>query len=160
MDHVFDHCIGCPIEGGTKFLCLDGCFTSSRYKKKGLDQKQVFENHYILKDNENQASQVLNNENQDSQILNNENQDSQVIEVSCTSQFVALQNPQLKSKFTNFDETGHFGLACARHEVLLKIADMHSGEGFKYPDMLLKDYFKNKNGLPDQLNLYYDIMCR
>jgi hypothetical protein len=36
-DFIFKECCGCPKNGGSKFLCLDGCDTSARYKAKGAD---------------------------------------------------------------------------------------------------------------------------
>ncbi len=78
-------------------------------------------------------------------------------EYMCNTKFEAVA---LNSKGKKLDETGHFGLACARHEVLLNVVDMKSGERFFYPDTLLKEYFKEGNPLPDSLNLYYDVMCR
>ena len=140
-DFIFKECRGCPKNGGSKFLCLDGCFTSARYKAKGADQSQRYENHYIADASHNEITKIYPLQD----------------EFLCNTQFEATSG---KAKGNKLDETGHFGLACARHEVLLKIVDMHTGERFIYPDLLLKEYFKESSGTPDSLSLYYDVMCR
>lgn len=124
---------------------MDGCFTSGRLKSKGKDQLNNFDRHFILKNEEetNESIQV------------------HPIEPSnCKSKFFAMKENMGESiKYNRLDETGHFGLACARHEVMIKMVDMTSGERFIYPDLLLKNYFESESN-PENIYLYYDIMCK
>lgn len=70
--------------------------------------------------------------------------------------FYALSNPS-KSKFDRFDETGVFGLVCARHGYPIIFTDMFKGESFYYPDSLLKKIIN----WDDKRNyfFYYDVGC-
>ncbi len=74
---------------------------------------------------------------------------------SCAN-FYALSNP-IKSKFDRFDETGVFGLVCARHGYPIRFTDMFKGESFYYPDSLLKKIITRD----DKRNylFYYDVGC-
>jgi len=56
------------------------------------------------------------------------------------------------------DETGVMGIACPRHGVILKAADIYGGEKYLYLDLLLESYLKSK--VPQKLLVYYDIACR
>jgi hypothetical protein len=141
MDHIYNDCLACPKKGGTQFLCLDGCFTSSRLASKGKEQIPVFDSHYILHD-------LKHTQNYKTTKTDDNN---------CSTIFKATT--ETKSKYDKLEETGHFGIACARHEILLKMVDMKNGESFKYPDHLLKNHFISRE-LPDKLFLYYDVMCR
>lgn len=44
----------------------------------------------------------------------------------CTTRFIA--DSKAAKQQAEMAETGHFGLGCARHEVLLSITDMIKGE--------------------------------
>lgn len=70
----------------------------------------------------------------------------------------------MKSKV--YPVKGVFSASCARHETVLKLVDMETGEGFKYPlaivHQLLGD--SGSDGMTastsPNINIMYDIVCK
>jgi len=154
MEKLFEGCRGCPRENGTLFLTMDGCFTSGRMASSGAGQSQKYHNHYFIRSEELiETAQSATSTAEQS-----------LFDYECPSVFEAMKENEegggRRPKFKNLSETGHFALACARHEVFISLLDMYSGEKFEYPDLLLKQYFAQSECKADSIHLYYDIMCR
>ncbi|KAL0077275.1 hypothetical protein F4703DRAFT_1743185, partial [Phycomyces blakesleeanus] len=61
---------------------------------------------------------------------------------------------------------GLFAASCARHESVIKLVDMETGEGFKYPLSIINQLFGD-SGSDDQsadnspnINVIYDVVCK
>lgn len=45
-----------------------------------------------------------------------------------------------RSRLNTLDETGYFGLFCARHDMPLSLVDMFHGERYAYPSFILSRF--------------------
>jgi hypothetical protein len=136
-EYSYDGCIGCPNvgESGDLHIAADGNFRLFRRKNAGkYNIREASKSPYVLVDQS---------------LRNIRERDEQ----GCSSVFRARSS----GKKSNYDQTGVFGLFCARHEMPLKFVDMFSGERFIYPVKLLQSL------LDDPLRktyLYYDLACK
>lgn len=60
----------------------------------------------------------------------------------------------------DLDDTGIFGVFCARHGTLLSLQSMKTGESFKYLDLAIDQLVNKRNYNPKELHLFYDVACR
>jgi hypothetical protein len=76
----------------------------------------------------------------------------------CNGKWTATTNDR---KAKSVDETGLFGVCCARTGTLLVACDMITGERYIYPDLVLATVLHpfTKTGGVDAI-LYYDVGCR
>ena len=78
---------------------------------------------------------------------------------SLCSNFKAADFSHSRNRRALRDQTGIFGLFCARHGTPIFFVDMYKGEKFGYLDyllsQLLKDYGQNR-----EVHLFHDINCR
>jgi hypothetical protein len=63
-------------------------------------------------------------------------------------------------KFINTDETGIFGLFCARHGTLISLISMKSGETMRYLDLAIQELIELRGYNPKRIHLFYDIACQ
>ncbi|KAG1473611.1 hypothetical protein G6F56_000859 [Rhizopus delemar] len=59
---------------------------------------------------------------------------------------------------TVYPVRGVFGSGCARHDTVFKMADMASGEGFKYPLACIGS-LDDKENRQVPLHFMYDVVC-
>jgi Kyakuja-Dileera-Zisupton transposase len=131
------------------FLAADGCFKAHRLKKKGqiIDPEAYNIDHFIVSEAEIKLCLAQATRN------NSTAHDSQC------SDFAATSNRRMGP---DFDETGIFGLCCARHETPLIACNMFSGDRFVYLDKLL-NMIATKSMHPNddrQIYLGYDVACK
>ena len=65
-----------------------------------------------------------------------------------------------KSKVDDLDETGVFGIFCARHGTMLSLQSMKTGESLGYLDHGLLNLLEKRGYDPEQVHLFYDIACQ
>ncbi|KAI7868969.1 uncharacterized protein EV154DRAFT_571264 [Mucor mucedo] len=129
------------------FITMDGCFSMKcKSKASPLDQLNLVntvENAWVKPE----CVELYKKEKAPKDALMNENT------------FRAAGNgASYKSKL--YPVKGIFTASCARHDLTLKMVDMDSGEGFKYPLSVLHELFQeDKDSLVTPVNLMYDIIC-
>ncbi|KAI7865216.1 uncharacterized protein EV154DRAFT_533530 [Mucor mucedo] len=121
------------------FITMDGCFSMKcKSKASPLDQLNLVntvENAWLKPE----CVELYKKEKAPKDALMNENT------------FRAAGNgASYKSKL--YPVKGIFTVSCARHDLTLKMVDMDSGEGFKYP-------LSDKDSIVTPVNLMYDIIC-
>ncbi|CAO3618661.1 unnamed protein product [Mucor hiemalis] len=62
-------------------------------------------------------------------------------------------------KSNQYPVTGLFACVCPRHEIVRKLADMDTGEGFKYPSAILRTLLSGANAPHHKVLAMYDIAC-
>ena len=134
--------MACPGKDDTDkwHLAADGCFKLPRLNKSN----QVAPSQATL-------VQLYDAFNANTTLVTSDN-----VTLQSCSNFEALSNPK-KSKFERFDETGVFGIVCARHGYPVSFVNMYQGESFKYSDHLLQEALQtigNRN-----IYFYYDVGC-
>lgn len=64
-----------------------------------------------------------------------------------------------KRKHNQYPVTGLFACVCPRHEIVRKLADMDSSEGFKYPTAILRTLLSGANRPHHKVMAMYDVAC-
>lgn len=149
MQHLFKGCYSCPSKGqiGPLNLAADGNFRSFSYAKNHVIPDSLLTSHFMLnqpymKDKLEEAKKQVKLKPGD---------------IPC-SNFRALEG-QATGKFKSLNETGMFGICCARHETILCATDMFSEERFAYLDTLLELFLEDvEKDRP--VNVFYDIGCK
>ncbi|KAI7878379.1 uncharacterized protein EV154DRAFT_525077 [Mucor mucedo] len=145
-------CPACPSRDSNHpmdriFITMDGCF-SMKCKSKASLLDELFtidtvENAWVKPE----SVELYKKEKPPKDALLNEN-----------SFRAAGNGASYKSKL--YPVKGLFAASCARHDLTLKMVDMDSGEGFKYPLSVLHDLFQeDKDSIKTPVNLMYDIIC-
>ncbi|KAG2210599.1 hypothetical protein INT47_002541 [Mucor saturninus] len=145
-------CSACPSRDSIHpmdriFITMDGCF-SMKCKSKAspldrLNLANTVKNAWVKPE----CVELYKNEKAPKDALINEN----TFKATCNG-------ASYKSKL--YPVKGIFTATCARHELTLKMVDMDSGEGFKYPLSVLHELFEeDKDSIKTPINLMYDIIC-
>ncbi|KAG2190859.1 uncharacterized protein EV154DRAFT_579325 [Mucor mucedo] len=154
-----NECPACPQDGfpGTsnstnniKTISLDGCFSMKCLKSKddslhqtpvpAIEKMWVKQSTVDFYEKERASRDVLASEN---------------------THRASGQTASLKSKV--FPVKGLFAASCGRHEYVLKLSDMATGEGFKYSLAMIKELLGNEDGAAVASRIpkviLYDIAC-
>jgi hypothetical protein len=138
-------CLACDEK--THFIAADGCFRMGRRLNAGSSEDSP------------RLSNFFKDSQECKEIIDRTSTKKNADIKTCGSTFTAGNISRRRNKQAIFDETGTFGIFCARHEVPLSLVDMHYGERFGYLDFLLEDHLKRNPAL-EKLVLYYDVNCK
>lgn len=130
---------------------MDGTFSLGRRKKAG----KLYSNP-LYKDKIRQR--LLHNfilTTEESRSCLTQKQRKSCDEFPC-SNFRAID---VMKKSDKFDESGLFGIVCARHDMPLLSCDMFGGEKFETADAVLVRLL-NESGLNKDVKLFYDLGCK